>query len=819
MHPLNRFATGNKDTLEKIPRQRGIDVRSQLLDFHKKYYSSNLMTLCIVGNQSISELERMAKKFFVDIPNRKAENPSSAWWGQVVPYTKSDAAIMLDVVPIDDSRKISVLWPIWIPSPADKENYLYKKPESIVAHLLGHEGKGSLRSYLVAKGWANGVQAAVTSDLSDTQIFEVSISLTVDGLKNRIAVVDAVFAYLDLLKKEPIPAYVYDEVSRLSKISFDYSEKSDPSDYASRLVTDMQAFSNPSQYLIGSRLFQYPDPCAVQAYIAQLVPEQARVISLSKSLQSAAKLTAPYYGTRYSNHSAPTETLRWKEVSSSKYPFNIPAPNRLIPSSFELISSDQSSKLISNDERMKRLAEPPRLIRNDSSWQVWHKIDRVFNQPKVYAIFSLAIDEKNYDPLFIVRSKLFVETFIDSLNEYFYDAALAGLRFDLSFTSRGFDFSFSGFNDKLDVFIREIMSALSNFEVSERPLARFKDLLSREFQNWKTMQPYGHASYYANLATETLQYPIEELVAALKSSTSLAEMNKFFREVTRQSAGQALIIGNVLPDDAIKLVSIIDDTLRFEALPSNQRSNRQVAEYPTASSLGENKLGARLAHPEPNSNDENSAVSFIFQLPSREIADLMLLELLGQAIEQPFYNSLRTQQQLGYIVSSRTRLKDGIGFLSCTVQSSIASGPELTKRIETFIDEASTTFINLNDEMLDDFKEGLITQKLEPDQRLTSEAMRLWAEIVMASIRGMDQPLFNRTMLEVQAIQSITAERFHAFVRDFLSPIGSNRRLLVSEITSTKPSSRPSPTDLSEAEKKYASIADEIAFRDGLRLL
>ncbi len=46
-HPLNRFATGNKFTLETNTRAQGIDVRQRLLDFHSTYYSSRAMTLCV----------------------------------------------------------------------------------------------------------------------------------------------------------------------------------------------------------------------------------------------------------------------------------------------------------------------------------------------------------------------------------------------------------------------------------------------------------------------------------------------------------------------------------------------------------------------------------------------------------------------------------------------------------------------------------------------------------------------------------------------------------------------------------------------------
>lgn len=48
-HDFSKFETGNKETLDIIPKEKGISVRDALLEFHKKYYSSNIMGLSILG--------------------------------------------------------------------------------------------------------------------------------------------------------------------------------------------------------------------------------------------------------------------------------------------------------------------------------------------------------------------------------------------------------------------------------------------------------------------------------------------------------------------------------------------------------------------------------------------------------------------------------------------------------------------------------------------------------------------------------------------------------------------------------------------------
>ena len=46
---LFQLGAGNKYSLKTRPQELGVDVRQELLDFHSKYYSANLMTLVVIG--------------------------------------------------------------------------------------------------------------------------------------------------------------------------------------------------------------------------------------------------------------------------------------------------------------------------------------------------------------------------------------------------------------------------------------------------------------------------------------------------------------------------------------------------------------------------------------------------------------------------------------------------------------------------------------------------------------------------------------------------------------------------------------------------
>ena len=52
-----------------------MDVLSELRKFYDKYYSANLMTLCVQSSHSLDELEKMVA-VFEQIPNKNIPRPT-----------------------------------------------------------------------------------------------------------------------------------------------------------------------------------------------------------------------------------------------------------------------------------------------------------------------------------------------------------------------------------------------------------------------------------------------------------------------------------------------------------------------------------------------------------------------------------------------------------------------------------------------------------------------------------------------------------------------------------------------------------------------
>jgi len=109
-HPLHGFSTGNLETLLEKPKEQNLDLRQALLDFHSKYYSSNIMTLAVLGEESVDDLEKMVREKFQNITNKHVEMPRGAELAKDKPpaYPKTEIRKkQMYVVPVKDTKQLS----------------------------------------------------------------------------------------------------------------------------------------------------------------------------------------------------------------------------------------------------------------------------------------------------------------------------------------------------------------------------------------------------------------------------------------------------------------------------------------------------------------------------------------------------------------------------------------------------------------------------------------------------------------------------------------------------------------------------------------
>ena len=206
--PFAKFGSGNLQTLCHTPAAEGVDVREQLLHFHREHYCAGLMTVCVIGREPLPTLRRWVTEKFGAIPFKGLARPQ--WEGH--PF--SGPPMQVTLKPVKEIRAIHLLFPV----PHGPCEHWRAKPASYWSHLLGHEGEGSVLALAKALGYATSLEAGVSYSATAWSLFGVKLRLTVAGMRHVTELVEMVFAYLKVVKAQPPLEWIHVEQQRLAQV-------------------------------------------------------------------------------------------------------------------------------------------------------------------------------------------------------------------------------------------------------------------------------------------------------------------------------------------------------------------------------------------------------------------------------------------------------------------------------------------------------------------------------------------------------------------------------------------------------------------------
>jgi insulysin len=154
-HPFHKFGTGTLDTLKVQPEMNNINPRDRIIGFFDKYYSANLMTLAVLGSETLDTLESWVAEMFSPVPNKALQSPR---WQEVDPFGPEQLGKLCFVKPVKELMELDLTFPI-----ADQWEFVESWPDYFISALVEHEGPGSILSYLKSEGWADFLSAGARS--------------------------------------------------------------------------------------------------------------------------------------------------------------------------------------------------------------------------------------------------------------------------------------------------------------------------------------------------------------------------------------------------------------------------------------------------------------------------------------------------------------------------------------------------------------------------------------------------------------------------------------------------------------------------------
>jgi insulysin len=704
VHPYAQFATGSLETLEDRPDSL---IRDELLAFYQQHYSANEMTLALIGNYDLDTLEQWAKEKFSAIPKRnvaeKLERPDL--------YQQDQLPLDLQIEPIKELRQLKLTFPM----PESLSLYQYK-PLQIINHLLGHEGEGSLLALFKKRGWAEGLSAGRGVSTPWESTLSVQVQLTMIGLDRIDEITAAVFAYIGLLKTGlQDPAFiqrVYSEQHKLAELAFTNQEKSKAGHYAVRLANNLRHLE-PSQVIYGDYQWLTPNPEVLKPYLDQLNPNNLVRVLIAPEVETNTQDL--WYDTKIMLLPAviKTETATKAPILREEYQaqLSLPLANPFIPESFSLTDA-------------KAQAVPETLI-DQPGLRLWYYPEQEFRLPKAKVFLNL----HNQDVTDNAKDRVIAQLFGHSVNElissYTYPAYVAGLNYQLHASGRGLELSMSGYHDKLPILLDKIvetMASLTRENVSEEEFKRYQAQLKRRLENQLKGKPYERTISELRRWLRNPSFSQQELIAALDTVT-LADVLAFNERLKQSLYIDGYVHGTLEPEAAKAISGVLQQAYQ----PTGKRiAPAKISKVPNTPDHNQYLQSIEQQHPDSAASLYIQGQQFQEMTSDKSRAHYALL---AQIISSPYYQWLRTEKKLGYIVSASPFPQNSVPGLIFIVQSPTTNTVGIMDETELFFNDFKQQLSDLTLEEFEDHKQGLISRLVSKKKNMAEKVGHFWHNI------------------------------------------------------------------------------------------
>ncbi|MBY4677967.1 insulinase family protein [Marinobacterium arenosum] len=710
-HSYSRFSVGSLQSLADHGDDR---VRDDLIKFYDQYYSANLMTLVVQGRQPVEELKEMVEKRFSAVPNKQAERYQDA----SPLFTADQLPAQLNVRSIKERRTLSLTFPV-----ASIRDHWREKPLHFLASQIGYEGKGSLLAELKARGWATGLAAYTGTDLPGNATFKVKMALTPEGMKHYQQISGLFFDYLQLLDREGINTALYDEERRMNQIQFQFSEKQEAIDYVGRLATQLQRY--PAEQVIQAPyLMEKFDANLIRGYLQQMRPDNMLLTLVSND--QATDRQSPNFKAPFSLKKLDDAALAALKSSHLEHQLAVRSTNPYLAEDLALKPIEEAT-------------EQPEVILQQVGMTLWHQQDAEFRTPKSDFYFSVMSERANGNARDAVLTALYTRMVEDQLNGTLYDAAMAGLNTRIYPHLSGVSVRISGFDDKQDLLLKQVVTALNKPQLAQERFAIVKQQYAESLANSQKEKPFNQTTKEI-MQLLLPEWTVEQKLEAL-NDLQLSDLQAFIPQLLAKTELRLLAHGNLQQKDAVGLAMTVKNELH------RGREQTALAPPPVLQLPKERHLVQTL---EVEHND--SAISVYFQGEDTELKTRAQFALLSELMASPFYTRLRTEQQLGYVVFQtpiQLRKAPGLAFV---VQSPVADPLQLETHIDQFMGEMRDSLLTMNEAELERYKRSLISRIMKPENSLAERSDRYWREID----RQADD--FNSREQLVQAVNDLKIE-------------------------------------------------------------
>ncbi|WP_434340659.1 insulinase family protein [Motilimonas cestriensis] len=689
-HPMSRFSTGDLNTLKDKPNSK---LQDELEGFFNAYYSANLMKAVLYGPRDLVALEKLAKQYLTQIPNRNAEQP------KILPplVTANELGIEASLKPSSDIKVLKMSFVM----PSVAEFYPYK-PGYYVSRILGSDRAGSLSDYLQKAGLIEALMAGFDDNYGPNDSgLTVQFQLTDAGLEQQDKIIAATFAYIDLIKQHGVNEAQYHALEQSLKNSFAYLPKSGGFNYSMSLVANMLMLPTDEIIYAGFRLDSF-NPELVRQVLSYLTPERVRLFVAHSGVVGDQVMES--YGDSYKVAKIQSARMdKWrKQAPELRKKMHLPEGNRWLPEDETIVKAE-------HQEQAVELVKSPGL-------SLWFKQSQFYQEPKGSIALELNNNLLDQSAQQRMAGAILDVVLAKQLVGLSYEAGEANLSLSVS-TSDGLMFTTGGFTDKQSELMLTLMDTVKQATFSQQELDLAKTEVRRQIEN-KLKGPTMSLAFaeFRNLV-RLPAWSDQDLLGALDKVT-LAELTKLRNDMFSQSGVRVLVLGNFTSKQAIALQKEVVKRAPVNAKPFYKltrvkpETKRRVT-WSAASEMGD----AALAH--------------IFVSTKAGEAGQVQAELLNKIAYSDFYDLIRTQEQLSYSPFTASFPIDDYAAFGLFTQSPEQGPKHLQQRYEYFVQQFAKKLADYDQVEFDKIKQAYIANFQKKPSNLDEEfgyIQGLWSE-------------------------------------------------------------------------------------------
>ena len=734
-HPASRFALGSRESLANIDRL-------ELVDFYERYYSANQMQLALLSTAPLDSLEAWVRSNYSAVPDRNLptlQHPSD--------YLLDKPTFrLIQIEPIKEVRTLELEFAL----PGYWQHY-ESKPLSLLSSLIGHEGRGSLLSMLkkenLATGLGSGFGGPMFSRSRQYGKFSITISLTPQGLEQYRRVAQLCMSYIEMLVNAPYPEFHFREEKAMAALDEIYADRGEGGGYARTLAWRLSVYP-PEVVERVQFIYTRPDSGVYREFLSYLRPDNMMATLTAKGLEASAA-REPHWGIPYSY--SEDDEFYASLVDPAAHPvLHLPEPNPFVPKEAAIPTRQVAAGVV-----------PDKVI-DEKGVVLYHSEDFEFLRPKIWSNFKLRFPAENMAPRFKVLLDLYTSCVKESLNEFAYPAALAGLRYSFDSGYEGVYFSVSGYDESAPLLFERVLEHMQHVQINQETFAALKDNMLRGLRSFDRQAAYQITSYNSNAVINAVEYPHATRLEIVEELT-LEDIHVFAEGLYQRAFVEGLVHGNVSVENAVSMTRTLSNILGIEPVAWDDTFVQTYLSQPEGEAL------YRVDKLEVNNSCFWREYRLGTTTPYNRAVGLVLTDFL----HRPFFTEMRTNQQLGYIVWAGVSTRRDNMYLYFIIQSGDHAADVLEDRANAFIAGYPLMFRDLPPEVFAAFK-AAAAEKLKEKQKSIAE----WGGKFNREAFEFEAD-FTRDEKVIEVLETLSQEAVAAMLERLLSAEGRQLRTVL----------------------------------------